>query len=298
MRALFAVSLSLVLACGGGFREQSLPAPANPSLSSLSALWVFADNDVWVSGARTLHFDGSSWSEKALPGGLGISDFWGLAPNDLWGVAGNKVFRWQGSAWSEVTLSETHVPELEALWVRAADDFAVGGGVVNAEVLRFVNGSWSRKFGGVTDLWGSAANDVWAVAGHDGFLHWTGSGWTAVSPASSMSGGNSPEGIFGLSASDVWAVGDGNTLQHWDGSAWTATETEDDLAAVWGSATDDVWVAGDDGAIVHFNGTSWSRQSVGNNVRLTKLHGSSKTSVWALGYRLSVDGNHGVVFRL
>jgi hypothetical protein len=298
MRRLLSGLIVFFFACGGPWQKQSLPAPANQFFSSLSALWVFSDSDVWVGGDRALHFDGSKWTDVGLPNGnIPISDLWGLAPNDLWATGGAKIFRWQGSAWTEVPVTITNVPDLDTLWVKSADDFAVGGGAVNTEVLRFFNGSWSRRYTSVKDLWGAASDDVWVAAEGDGFWHWTGATWNQVTVSSGN--GDRPISVFGSAANDVWAAGESTTLQHWNGTAWAATETsaETDWSAVWAAASNDVWIAGED-MLGHYDGSKWTTQSVGAlGVRLTKLSGSSSKSVWALGYELSTSGNHGVVYR-
>jgi hypothetical protein len=294
MRKVILLGMVFVWACGGGLQKQSLPAPDNAQFDSLSSIWAFSDTDVWVSGMRTLHFDGSSWTSLPLPNGLGASDFWGVAPNDLWAVGGGKVFRWQGSSWSEVTLTVTNVPDLEAIWVNNADDFAIGGGAVNQEILRFVNGTWTRRFASTKDLWGSGSDDVWAAAESDGLWRWTGAAWTEV--VSDAPGGTRPEGVHGSSANDVWTVGDFDAIRHWDGNQWTETEAEQDFAGVWSYAPDDVWLGGDDGVLSHFDGSNWSKESAGVAIQFTKLSGTDK-SVWALGYELSVSGNHAVVYK-
>lgn len=60
-------------------------------------------------------------------------------------------------------------------------------------------------------LWGSSANDVWAVGLGGTILRWQGSSWTKVtSPVT-----ESLYDVWGSSANDVWAVGDFGTVLHW-----------------------------------------------------------------------------------
>ncbi len=295
------VSMLLGAACGGsGPDRQSLPDPSNPYYSALSAIWAFSPQDVWAVGGRVLHYDGSRWSEVAGPGtGIALQALWGLAPDDLWATSGSKIYRWRGAAkgWSEHPHGITSPPDFNALWVRAEDDYAVGGGDVNWEVVRVKGSTISRAYtyGQTTGIWGASSDDVWAAAEMGGLWRWNGSKWAKVEL-----GGNAdrPGSVWGSSASDVWAVGEQETLQHWDGSAWTQTELADaDLTVVWASASD-VWAAGHQGSVWHFDGKSWSDQgSAGAGVFFTGLSGAGG-SVWAVGYELSTSGNHGVVFRL
>src|SRR5215510_5695776 len=84
-------------------------------------------------------------------------------------------------------------------------------------------------------VWGSGANDVWAVGGPGTILHWDGFDWMSVSSGTT----SFLSGVWGSGASDVWAVGGypTSTILHWDGSAWTSVPsgTEQYLNGVWGS---------------------------------------------------------------
>ena len=293
---------AFVSACGGGggAGRQSLPPPANQYYSSLSAIWAFSDRDVWAVGSRVLHFDGTAWSEVAGPGNnIALGALWGLAPDDLWATAGTQIYRWRGAAagWAEHKHAIPNPPDFNAIWVRSPEDYAVGGGAVNWEIIRVKGGTISRAYthDATTGIWGASSDDAWAVAESGGFWHWTGAKWSKVTPGG---GGDRPRSVWGFAASDVWAVGEQDTLQHWDGTTWTPTTIHADLGAVWGAASDDVWAAGDEGVVLHFDGKAWSESGTSEAVSFTSMSGSGPSSVWALGYELSVAGNHGVIFRL
>jgi hypothetical protein len=72
-------------------------------------------------------------------------------------------------------------------------------------------------------LWGSAADDVWAVGDAGLALHWDGTTWTPIEAAT-----------LGLEANDLYTV--------------------------WGTGKDDVWIAGRD-ALLH-NGKALSSRLV------------------------------------
>ncbi len=307
MRDLVACGLLVLLtACGGG-GKQSLPAASNAYFDTLSALWVFSEKDVWAAGSRILHFDGSKWAEVAPPAmGVGLSAFFGLAPDDLWATSGTTIYRWRGATagWSTVQHNIPGAPDFSTIWVFGPDDYVVGGGAVNQEIIR-VKGSTIRRaytYGTPRGIWAANGDDIWTMADHSsgGFWHWNGTTWSKVAPTGNN--GDRPVGVWGFASNDVWAAGEQDTLQHWDGSMWTATNLDSldhpDLTAVWGSSTKDVYAVGDQGDVLHFDGSKWSKSSVGPSVFFTAVHGSSAKSVWGLGYELSTSGNHGVVFRL
>jgi hypothetical protein len=104
----------------------------------------------------------------------------------------------------------------------------------------------------VKSVWGSSANDVWAVGYQALMIHWDGTGWSLVhSPLTAAN-----YGVWGSSSTDVWVVTDSGALMHWDGATWSvvASGTTEGLAAIWGSGVDDVWVVGgttDAGIILH-----------------------------------------------
>ena len=58
-------------------------------------------------------------------------------------------------------------------------------------------------------VWGSAANNFWAVGDNATILHYDGAAWSVVAT------GGSPgayRGVGGSSASDVWIVGDSGAV--------------------------------------------------------------------------------------
>ena len=300
---------------GGGPAEgddgkQTLPPADNATYSSLTGIWAFSDKDVWAVGSRVLHFDGSSWQEVEGPGaassgvGLSLTAVWGLAPDDLWVTTGTQIYRYRGASkgWVELVHDIPNPPDFNALFVLAEDDYDVGGGAVNSEIIRVKGTTVTRSFtqaSETTGIWGANGDDIWAAAEIGGLYHWDGASWTQT-----MLNGNGtyPHAVWGASAKDVWAVGDSETLQHWDGAAWTETASDESYGCVWGAAANDVWAAGEAGAVAHYDGTSWTTDNIGSSltsaVFFTSMSGSGPNSVWASGYELGADGNNGVVYRL
>lgn len=94
--------------------------PTPGIFNALFAVAAIAPDDVWAAGAYTpsgggarvafyLHWDGTSWSEVAGPGGG--STLVVRAPDDILSSAGiyggQGIFRWDGTAWSKVMNFDT-----------------------------------------------------------------------------------------------------------------------------------------------------------------------------------------------
>ncbi|HEX3770837.1 MAG TPA: hypothetical protein VHV30_08240 [Polyangiaceae bacterium] len=130
-------------------------------------------------------------------------------------------------------------------------------------VVDDVDAGWSIRvdasagFGDLSSVWGSGANDVWAV-GFNTIVHWDGSAWS-LSPAE-VGPLNS---VWGSGPDDVWTVGQGGAIFHFDGTVWLPSDagTRATLNGVWGSAPDDVWAVGESdggGPVFHWNGAAWA----------------------------------------
>ena len=137
----------------------------------------------------------------------------------------------------------------------------------------------------ITALWGSSANDVWAVDTNGGFSHWDGQGFSLIGWA------NAPlYALWGSSANDIWAGGDG-ILLHYDGSEWGYEEspTTGTILCIWGAGSE-LWVVGEYigvGNARRKTATSWEYGGASNDTgasdTLRAVWGSGTTNVWAVG---------------
>jgi hypothetical protein len=122
---------------------------------------------------------------------------------------------------------------------------------VGAGTARHFDGkTWSavafaqQPYGTAVDLWGSAANDVWAT---DGLWvrHWDGASWSPIDlPPHDM--------VMGLRAratDDIWLAERGGT-HHWDGHAITCSANWYQELDAMGGTPDDLWVAGTIGTVL------------------------------------------------
>lgn len=248
-----------------------LPSATGKGLVSVSAS---SATDAWAVWKGLYHWNGTAWSEVAVPG-LVAKDPQGyadtllaavaaVAPNDAW-IVGNASFlgtpqtlteHWNGASWN----------------------------VVPSPVI-----SGGSGFDAVDAL---AADDAWAVGFRAGGLpeyqatsvtltaHWNGSQWTAVPSPNVSNRSHRLEDVTMISPNDVWAVGYSRNLTelyktlilHWNGTSWSITPSpnfpnaENFLYGVSGTAANDVWAVGSawDGVtskqiFLHWNGSSWSK---------------------------------------
>lgn len=117
-------------------------------------------------------------------------------------------------------------------------------------------------------IWGSAADDIWAVGDYGSIMHSDGKTWKKI-PNSAIPELRNYWNVWGTSRTDVWAVG-GSMLRakpagagrgliiHWNGASWTKVPTFEHevnggrdtyLNSIWGASGDDIWAVGYGGVI-------------------------------------------------
>jgi hypothetical protein len=182
---------------------------------------------------------------------------------------------------------------LRTVWAMHAAEIRVGGD--SGTVLRGDGATWHTQVtgferysqgGDIHALWGTAADDVWAVGPLAGPLHWDGVTWHAWRDVA-----QDLTEIWGVDAGDIWAVGGFGSVVHWDGADWTTHREgvcDYDLNGVWASGPDDAWAVGSDyfgsdGALLHWDGSVWTHESSGPGDRLLAVWGSGPSDVWAAG---------------
>jgi hypothetical protein len=209
------------------------------------------------------------------------------APGDAWAVGWHRstsdrsfaplIARWNGSAWTQVTLP--------------------------ARILSSPSGS-----GFLPDsVSASSPRNVWAFGDTTAWVHFDGIRWSTGQLVKSHPGGQVIiNSVLALSKTDVWAFGarlrsggpESAYAAHLDGTRWTATPVPGSGLIVAGSAVaaGDVWaVEGtashlrpgpDAGALVHWSGKKWRAVRLPKalaNPQLSSVFASSDSNVWVGG---------------
>ena len=188
----------------------------------------------------------------------------GTSATDVYAVGADKrdgkgpaVLHYDGVKWHRLPTGATG----DLWWVSVTPidgDFYMAGDV--GLILQYdpPSGQFQRHTTPGTQLlfgvWGSAANNLWAVGGD---------------PADEDAGGV------------VW---------HYDGEAWTPADLTGvvsgglpTLYKVWGRSASDIYAVGRRGVVIHFNGTNWTQLEITSLPRpLFTVHGND-TQVAAVG---------------
>ncbi|MEO8796857.1 MAG: hypothetical protein ABI551_03155 [Polyangiaceae bacterium] len=215
----------------------STDAPC-PHPSGVVGLWNilgFSASDYWLAGANVFYkCDGATCTNtvNGLTGSWSTGSFAGTSSNDLWYGLSDRVFHYNGTAWTITTGISAR-----GMWAKKPNDvWAVGD---NASLKHFDGTTWSPSYtvalpdGGTyhASLYaasGTASNDVW-VAGYD-----------------------NPAGNIPFTA-------------HWNGTSWTSyliPAASAQLDSLWAGAHDEVFATGSDASMFKWNGTAWQAQTL------------------------------------
>ena len=273
-----------------------------------------ATSDVWVVGRLSpssgdmplaLHFDGSSWTQVAVPLPVGsvsgsLGSVTGTSSSDVWAVgrsvgpgpASPFIVHWDGTVWSVVPSATT------------------------------------AGASGLSDVVAISPSDAWVVGSqsepdpdHLGTNltrtlteHWDGVSWSVV-PSPNHPGSNVDifMRVAASSSSNVWAIGQwnddsdsprtwGNSIERWDGSSWRIVKHPfgdypipgGDATAFWDVAAlsdANVWFAGYYvtpkvdilPVLEHWDGSAWQDVEVHASGDLIDIVAASSQDMWMLG---------------
>jgi hypothetical protein len=136
----------------------------------LQSLSGTAANDVWAVGPGVLHWDGTTWTEMAVPGvdpEQVFSDVWAVAPNDVYVTNALDVSHFDGALWTTTRAVTDSIAFLLAVWSSGGDAWASGEA---AELLRLRAGSWVRE----SLPGGGFGNALFDIGARNGDLHLVG----------------------------------------------------------------------------------------------------------------------------
>lgn len=150
--------------------------------------------------------------------------------------------------------------------------------------------TWGRTgtstYSDLSDVWGTSANDIFAVGSDGTIIHYDGNAWQTMESTRENVYSSQLKGVWGSSSTNVYAVGSHGTILHYNGSAWSLVYGGNEgftYFDVWGSSASDVFVVGALGKIVHYDGNAWSTMDSGTNYQLNGIWGSSASDVFAVG---------------
>jgi hypothetical protein len=140
-------------------------------------------------------------------------------------------------------------------------------------------------------VWGTAADNVYAVGAQGTLLHWNGGSWTLQA---SLGGGTADlRSVYGADATHVWAVGTAGAAAAFNGAVWKAipmlsgtANFNGVFAATKSGGGYDVWAAAQQGLyrLVESGGQAglqkFNPTPYGNYLG---IHGSDAEHVWAVG---------------
>jgi hypothetical protein len=223
-----------------------------PRAQALNDVWASGPTDAWAVGAGglVLHYDGMSWRTADIGATGPLVGVWGRGRDAVWIIGtSSEVFAYDGATWARVPGSAAWGTLVE-IGGNAAGDVYVGQG--SGSVFHLPPGertAWRRLEsgipGGLTDVWTSAPNDLYALASGR-TRHFDGAVWTDVAPPW-------PTDIWGTTPDDAWTGALGGRGLHYDGASWSPVElgAGADTFRFGGSGPGDVWAVGDGGIVLH-----------------------------------------------
>lgn len=152
--------------------------------------------------------------------------------------------------------------------------------------------------GALLSVWGTNADDVWAVGGDTGdgegplVLHYDGSEWQRMQTGQDA---GTLWWVFGFEDGPLYMGGAGGVILRYEEDAFTQLQTpgQDTVFGIWGATPSDVWAVG--GASESGGGFAWrlngdrfeAEPSVPDDVTqdaaIWKLYGTARDDAWLVG---------------
>ena len=216
-------------------------------------------------------------------------------PSDVWAVGGlpggdGVALHWDGTTWSVARRWATPACRSRS---GAAPRTTSGPRASRGCSLHWNGTKWSPVASGVTtdlvSLWGSAADDVWAVGDEGAILHCDGA---RVDARRRRHEGRHLPGRVGHGARrrldrrpDARTCATGTARRGRRGRSTTAAAT---CARCGAAARTTSWLVGVYGFTAHWDGAAWSYHSRGTTESFKRVWGTSLTDIWAIGHRARV----------
>ncbi|MGC4113243.1 MAG: hypothetical protein QM765_00895 [Myxococcales bacterium] len=222
-----------------------------------------------------MHWDGSAWSERALPGKR-LKRIRGISSADVWAVGDSgTLLHWDGTSWTSASEIVSDFGTA-GVWSDAGETWMVGSVQrvdekfwfsYSGVALQRDGTGWKELSSGLdarlSAVWGIDSHDLWAAGDRRAF-HWDGATWQAFEVAAND---QAITGLWGSSSTNLWAIGSTSDSApkawHWNGAAWSerdvAAPSGAKLVSIWGTAANDIWVVNEGGVVLHFDGGTWAQ---------------------------------------
>ncbi|MBL8954275.1 MAG: hypothetical protein JNK82_26085 [Myxococcaceae bacterium] len=246
---VWAVGINTILhrRVAGAFFEDLTPAELTNE--PLTAVVAVPGGGAWATGRNHVMMtrDGGTWNRVRTAGN--VTGGW---YDDVWTKPGSPV------------IAVGTDPVRLAYWDAGAQEMSPVG-------LSVPNELWA--------VWGSSANDIWAVGYDETIVHYAPTGWSVLpQPGICTNNDRLIESVWGFGQNDVWFAGGSGCVMHWNGASFTDESlpgpmNNEALSAVVGRGGE-VWVASHSGRIFRRTGTrTWAPETiVSSNVRKLAVH--------------------------
>jgi hypothetical protein len=300
----------------------------SPSSADIKDIWGAASGHLFAVGesGTFLHYDGSGWS--ALSSGFihHLNDVWGVDSKTVYTVGDRgTILQYKEGVWTAMASGATE--NLKGIWGSAPDNiFSVGGSTTydaqtyeyhsTYAILHYDGSAWTTmEMGASVDLnalWGSSANNIYAVGENGVILHYDGKAWSRVESPTTQE----LCAIGGSSATAIHACGE--DLITFDGNTWTILEKPYDADVyyskyhgIWASPDATLWAVGQEtqykknayGKSIRYTHGAWKRETLGDFFEWdapgctswNDISGISATNIFiagSYGYLAHYNGGH------
>ena len=283
----------LLLSCGDDAGPTTSITPSDPVFRQLGALstvtswekvWGASASDMFIMGEDALVYqrNGLNWDSlnSTGTGKRVMRSAWGDAANNAYFVGGE----------SERTRPDT-VKDADGNPILDDDGKVqiVDVPIADRPILSHYNGSNFLEVSidfewGLYDIWGAAADTIFAVGFDGSIIQYDGADWTIMA-----TGGTTPawlNAVWGTSGSSVYTSGTDGALLHYDGSSWSVipSHSVEDLWDVWGFSDSSVYCVGSGGTVLHYDGSSVTRMTTPVTNRLYSIWGYAENDLYAVGW--------------
>jgi hypothetical protein len=253
--------------------EKTFSGNVTPSVGGSAA------NDVWFAEGKQLHhFDGTTWTYVAQPGGADLYSIAAAGAGAVWAFGyGGEMLRYNGATWT--TGNGGHV--IYNSWAASENDVWAA---TSQGLLHYDGTSWSvspsMTTGFFWGIWGTSPTNIYAAGLFGKFFHYDGTTWSPVT----VPVNGSWYSISGTGANDIWASGYQGAVMHFDGTTWKdmGRPTTSKIFTIHALAPNDVWAASESG-LLHYDGTGWAISGPLNTGRMVNVWGTSN-DLWVTGY--------------